>query len=102
MLEKLRSTDVREDILQMFYTATVSSISTFGMIRWGEMHPNKTSTDSTREARWVGGEKARKYRHSLSSISDKQTILADETTPLRPEFVNRHIDRSDRFRSPCR
>ena len=51
LLEKLRSTDVREDILQMFYTATVSSISTFGMIRWGEMHPNKTSTDSTREAR---------------------------------------------------
>ena len=35
LLEKLRSTDVREDILQMFYTATVSSISTFGMIRWG-------------------------------------------------------------------
>ena len=29
LLEKLTSTDVREDILQMFYTATVSSVSTF-------------------------------------------------------------------------
>ena len=72
LLEKLRSTDVRENILQMFYTATVSSLSTFGMIRWGGMHPNKTNTDSTRDARWAGGEKARKYRHSLSSISDNK------------------------------
>ena len=76
LLEKLRSTDVREDILQMFYTATVSSISTFGVIRWGGMHPNKTSTDSTREARWVGGEKARKYRHAYHRlVTNKQFWL---------------------------
>ena len=28
---KLRSSDVRDEILQMFYTATISSVLTFGM-----------------------------------------------------------------------
>ena len=29
-----------------------------------------------------------------------RTLLADETHPLRPDFDNRHTDRSDRFRIP--
>ena len=34
--------------------------------------------------------------------SKRRTVLADvdETHPLRPDFDNRHIDRSDRFRIP--
>ena len=50
-LRKLRSFDVREEILQMFYTATVSSAFTFEMPCWGgnaskqdqKKHPTGTS-----------------------------------------------------------
>ena len=40
MLEKCRSFDVREEILQMFYTSTVSSVLTFEMTCWGENTSN--------------------------------------------------------------
>ena len=45
-------------------------------------------------------QKTRKHKHSLSLISENElkTALADQTNPLRLQFDNRHIDRSDRFR----
>ena len=62
-MRKLRSFEVREECLQMFYTATVSSAFTFEMPCVG-MHPNKTKTDSTgtprRQVGWWGeGKKAK-------------------------------------------
>ena len=43
---------------------------------------------------------ARKHKHNLSLISENKlnTVLADETHPLRPDFDSRLKDRSDRFR----
>ena len=58
-------------------------------------------TDSTRTSgRQVGwwGEGEKKHRHRLSWTNKPGTILDDETYPLRLEFDNRHIDRSDTFR----
>ena len=75
-LGKLRSFDVREEMLQMFYTATVSSAVTFEMPCWGG-NASKQDKKNTRQehqgGRWGGREKARKQRPSLSLISNKQT-----------------------------
>ena len=49
------------------------------------------------EVVWRGQENIETTYHRL--VTNKlQTILADETHPLRPEFDNRQTDRSDRLR----
>ena len=70
--QKLRSFDVREDSLQMFYTATISSVLTFWMNCFNFLNKNRLDNNS-QAGRWGGEEKTRKHRHGLSSISDKQT-----------------------------
>ena len=50
MLEKCRSFDVREEISQMFYTSTVSSVLTFEMTCWGGNTCNSPRT-SRRQVR---------------------------------------------------
>ena len=67
-------------------SSAISSVLTFGMTCWGGnafKADRKNRLDKTirRPPRWVGGDKARKYRHSLSSIDDKnmRTILAENT-----------------------
>ena len=58
-LRKLRSFDVREEILQMFYTATVSSAFTFEMPCWGgnasKQDPKKTPDRNIKKAGGVVG-----------------------------------------------
>ena len=85
MLE-LRSFDVREEIVQMFYTELYYwQCFNFwnDLLGWEYIQTRQKQTESTKqpEGRWAGGEKARKYRHSLSSIDDKtqRTILVENT-----------------------
>ena len=64
-------------------SSTISSVSAFGMTCWGgnAFKPDKklNRQNSHKAGGLVGTEKARKYRHSLSSIDDKNptTILAE-------------------------
>ena len=68
-------------------SSTISSVLTFGMTCLGgnAFKPDRknrlTKQSEGTDSRWVGGEKARKYRHSLSSIDDKipRTILSENT-----------------------
>ena len=104
-LRKLRSFNVRKDILQMFYTATIASVLNFGLSCWGG---NMTQQDRNRldkNIKKAGGVIGRAQENMETAyhrlVTDKLlTVLADETHPLRPEFDNRQTDRSDRFRLP--
>ena len=63
MLEKCRSFDVREEISQMFYTSTVSSVLTFEMTCWGgnasKQDGNKVDRNTQKAGgRWGEGKKA--------------------------------------------
>ena len=103
LFEKAQVPYASEEILQMFYTPTISSVLTFEMTFWGGNASKQEKKKKTRrehqECRWNGGEKAKKHRHSLPSNNYKlRAILADETHTLRSEFDNRHIDRSNIFR----
>ena len=91
----------------MFYTATFSSVLTFGMSCWGgnasKQDKNRLDKNTKKAGDVVGRrqESINTVYHRL--VTNKlRTILADETHPLRPEFDNRHTrtDRSDRFRIP--
>ena len=104
-LRKLRSFDVRNDILQMFYTATIGSVLSFGLTCWGG---NMTQQDRNRldkNIKKAGGVVGRSQENIDATytrlVTDRlQTILSDETHPLRCEFDSRRTDRSDRFRLP--
>ena len=105
-LRKLRSFDVQQDLLQMFYTSIVRSIMTFGLTCWGG---NVTKQDRNRldkQIKKAGGVVGRQqddletlYRRL---VTKKPTaILTDDTHPLQPEFDSRRNDRSGRIRAPC-
>ena len=83
---KIRSFEVRDEILQMFYAATISGVLTFGVTYWGgnaskqkqkkkerKKNKNKKRYDNNiKKAGTVLG-KRQKSLDSLSSASDKQT-----------------------------
>ena len=89
----------------MFYTSTVSSVLTFRSACWGG---NAAKQDKDRleknikEAEGIVGRKQESLHSAYHRLlTDRlNTILADETHPLRPEFDSRRIDRSGRFRVP--
>ena len=98
-----RSFDVCEDILQMFYTATISSVLTSGMTCWGG-NASKQDNRLDKNIQKAGGMVGRRQESIDSAyhrlVTNKlRTISADETRPLKPEF-DRHTDRSDRCRIP--
>ena len=90
----------------MFYTATVNSGLTFGLACWGgnASIQNKNSHDRSIKKAGGGGVMGRRLERvdtAYQFVTNKlRTALADETHPLRPEFYNRHMDRSHRFRIP--
>jgi hypothetical protein len=105
-LRKLRSFNVRQEILQMFYTSTCNSVLYFGSVCWSG---NISKQDRDRLEKFIkkaSGVVGRKQDTFTSTherrLTDRiQKILADDTHPLRPEFDSRRIDRSSRFRQPC-
>ena len=54
-LRKLRSFDVREEMLQMFYAATVSSAFTFEMPCWGGNASKQGKNRLNKNTKKVGG-----------------------------------------------
>ncbi|KAK7098508.1 hypothetical protein V1264_002783 [Littorina saxatilis] len=104
-LRKLRSFNIRQEILQMFYTSTCNSVLYFGSVCWGG-NINKQDRDRLdkfiRKASGVVGRKQDNFTSTHERrLTDKvQKILADDSHPLRPEFDSRRTDRSNRFRQP--
>ncbi len=104
-LRKLKSFNVCNDILQMFYTSTVSSVLFYGAVCWGG-NINKRDKDRIekfiKKASGVVGRK----QDSFSSVHERrltdklQSVLTDDMHPLRQEFDSRLMERSGRYRVP--
>jgi hypothetical protein len=104
-LRKLRSFNVQQELLQMFYSSIVCSMMTFGLACWGG---NVTKQDRNRldkQIKKAGGVVGRKQDDIETMygrlVTKKLTaIWNDDTHPLRPEFDSRLNDRSGRIRVP--
>ena len=105
-LRKLRSFNVRQEILQMFYTSTCNSALYFGSVCWSG---NISKQDRDRiekfikKASGVVGRNQDTFAltHERRLTDRLAKILDDDTHPLRPEFDSRRSDRSTRFIQPC-
>ena len=81
---KLGSFDVRKEILQMFYTATTSSVLTFGTTYWGgnASKQDKNRLDKNiRKAAGVAGRRQGSINTAYHRLMTNKlkTILADKT-----------------------
>ena len=104
-LRKLKSFNVRQELLQMFYSSVVSSVLTFGLLSWGGnicRRDRETLDKVIRKASGVVG----RVQDNLDILHDRRMtqklndILDDATHPLRLEFDDRLIQRSGRMRVP--
>ena len=105
-LRKLKSFNVSDEILQMFYSSVIGSIIYFGMTCWGgslnQGCRGKLDKQIRRASRLVGRE-----QDDVETMYERQvtkklaSVLADNTHPLYPEFDSRLIERSGRFRAPA-
>ena len=98
-LRKLRSFRVREDILQVFFLSTISSVLTHGCVCWGGNASKQDGNRLEKIIRKAGGVIDRQ-RETFDSVYHGRLlkILSDDTHPMRPEFDSRLIDRSGRLR----
>ena len=104
-LRKLGSFNVKSEILQLFYSATISGVLTSGATVWGNSmtQGDRDKFDRTfrRAGRIVG-----KEQETMTELTEKRithklgTILRDETHPLRPELDSMKIERTGRLRLP--
>ena len=104
-LRKLKSFNVQQELLQMFYSSVVCSIMTFGLTCWGgsvsKQDRNRLDKNIKKASGVVGRRQDDVETMYNRLVTSKLTgILADDAHPLRPEFDSRHIDRSGRFRVP--
>ena len=105
-LRKLRSFNVSQKILQMFYTAVIGSVLTFGMSCWGGNLSKQDKGRLDKLIRKAGGVIGRK-QDDLGTLHDRvvirkyHKIMSDNTHPLREEFESRKTERSNRFRLPA-
>ena len=89
-LEKLRSFDVRPDILQMFFHSTVVSSLTYGCVCWGGKL-SKQDKSRLEKIKKGGGILGRK-QDSFDTLYEKRVakkmnnILPDNTNLLKTEF----------------
>ena len=104
-LRKLKSFQVRQELLQVFYSSSLSSVLTFGLSSWGgniSKHDKGALDKIIRKASSVVG----KTQDSLDTLYDRrvtknlQDIMDDPTHPLRQEFDGQLIQRSGRMRVP--
>ena len=104
-LRKLGSFNVNSNILQLFYSATISGVLTSGATVWGNSMTqgdrDKFDRIFRRAGRIVG-----KEQQTMTELTEKRmtqklkAILNDETHPLRQEFDNMTIQRTGRLRLP--
>ena len=104
-LKKLRSFRVREDILEVFFLSTISSVLAHGCVCWGGTASKQARDRLEKTTRKAGGMTGRQqetldavYHRPLTDRLNK--ILSDDTQPLRPEFDSRPFARSGRLRVP--
>ena len=102
---KLRTFNVHNTLLQLFYTSTVSSKLTLGLACWGGnllKHDRDKLNKIIKTASVVIG----KEQEDIDTIREHRTLskmkkaLNDETHPLYPIYVQQRIERSGRFRLP--
>ena len=104
-LRKLRSFNVQQELLQMFYSSVVCSVMTFGLTCWGGsvsmQDRNRLDKNIKKASGVVGGKQDDIVTMYERLVTNKLTsVLDDDTHPLRPEFDSRLIERSGRFRVP--
>ena len=106
-MHKAQDWPVRDELLQLFYTATISSVLTMEWLAGvGCIQTRQKQTRQEHQGgRWgrgSGQEKARKHRHSLSSIGAKQTEdhFGWQVAPTQT-WIWQRTHRSDRVRIPC-
>ena len=101
-LRKLGSFNVNSNILQLFYSATISGVLTSGATVWGNSMTqgdrDKFDRIFRRAGRVVGRE-----QQTMTELTEKrnkqlQAILNDETHPMRQEFDSMTIQRTGRLR----
>ena len=104
-LRKLKSFNVCNQMLQMFYTSVVCSVLTFAAVCWGG---NLCKTDKEKLEKVIkkaGGVVGRK-QDTLSDmyngklIDRLKIILTDETHPMHDELSSRQSNRSNRLLAP--
>ena len=96
---------MREDILQVFFLSTISSVLTHGCVCWGgnASKPDRDRLEkTTRKAGGVIGRQQETFESVYHRPLTNQLMktLSDDTHPLRPEFDSRLIDRSGRLIVP--
>ncbi len=104
-LRKLRSFDVRQELLQIFYFSSISSVLVFGLTCWGG---NISKQDKGRLDKIIkkAGSVVGRTQDNLDVLYERRLtkkltdILHDQTHPLRQEFDSRIIERSGRMRVP--
>ena len=82
-LRKLRTFNVHNTLLQLFYTSIISSTLTFGLACWGGKEQEDIGTI-----------------HEHRTLSKLKKILNDKTHPFYPIYSHKRIERSGRFRLP--
>ena len=104
-LRKLRSFNVDSCLLQMFYTATISSILTFASVCWGGNICRQDKDRLEKTIKKAGGVVGRRQKSFEDMHEDRvakkvASITKDDSHPLCHEFDSRVIERSGRLRAP--
>ena len=93
-LYKLRSFNVKNEILQAFYTTTIRSVFSYGLVCWGgnlSRREKKMIDKIVKKAESTIGKKQFKFDSIYEEIVLKRTnkILNDNTHPLNQELESR-------------
>ena len=104
-LRKLRTFNVHNTLLQLFYTSIISSTLTFGLACWGGSllkHDRDKLNRIIKTARVVIGKEQEDIGtfHEHRTLSKMKKIVNDKTHPFYPIYIQRRIERGGRFRLP--
>ena len=97
-LRKLGPFRVREDILQVFFLSTISSILTYGYVCWG-WNASKQDRDRMEKTIRKAGRVTGRQHETFESVYHRLltdrliNLLSDDTHPLRSEFDSGLIDK---------
>ena len=104
-LRKLRSFNVCNQMLQIFYTSVVCSVLTFAAVCWGG-NLGKADKDKLEKVIKKAGGVVGRGQDTLSDMYSRKVtdrlkiILTDETHPMHDELSSRHSNRSNRILAP--
>ena len=95
-LRKLREFGVSKELLRLFYTCTVESTLTFGIVAWGgnlTYHDKMSLNRMRRCACRVVGESLEQWNKLYNSCTTQLAIkiMSDSSHPLHAEFTGRRL-----------